>query len=84
MSRSFLDVGAPPKADEYATMLFEAIRQNIRKRILEEIEGDLSAAVEQAAKDLQVVVRTYSDYVNMSQTVNVVLEKAAEVERKWR
>ena len=73
MSRSFLGADAPPKADEYATMLFEAIRQNIRKRILEEIEGDLSTAVEQAVKDLQVVIRTYSDYVNMSQTVNVVL-----------
>ena len=84
MSQSFLGADAPPKADEYATMLFEAIRQNIRKRILEEIEGDLSAAVEQAVKDLQVVVRTYSDYVNMSQTVNVVLHDKRTKEGAWR
>lgn len=70
---SYLKVPEPPKPDEYALMLFAAIRQNIRKRILEEIEDDLSVAVEQAVKDLQVVVKSYRDFEHMSQTVNVVL-----------
>tara|TARA_R110000868_G_scaffold263967_6_gene522554 strand:+ start:56 stop:340 length:285 start_codon:yes stop_codon:yes gene_type:complete len=83
MGRSFLDVAEPPKPDEYAVALFGVIRQNIRKRILEEIEKDLSEAVEQAVKDLQVVVKSYGDFERMSQTVNIVLhDKRTNVSRE--
>jgi hypothetical protein len=41
------------RPEDYSTALFHAIREKIRARILEEIEADLSAAVE----TVQVVLR---------------------------
>jgi hypothetical protein len=61
------------RPEDYASGVFFAIRANIRKRILEEIEKDLTDAVEEAVKDLNIVVNSYDDYARMMNVVEVVL-----------
>ena len=61
------------RPEDYANILLNSLREKIRARILEEIEADLSAAVEQAIQELNIVVKSWYDYQQMEATVNVVL-----------
>ncbi len=64
------------RPEDYANILLGSLREKIRARILEEIEADLSAAVEQAVQELNIVVKSWYDYQQMQATVQVVLADA--------
>jgi len=64
------------RPEDYANILLGSLREKIRARILEEIEADLSAAVEQAIQDLNIAVKSWYDYQQMQTTVQVVLPDA--------
>ncbi len=66
------------RPEDYANILLGSLREKIRARILEEIEADLSEAVEQAIQELNIVVKSWYDYQQMQATVQVVLHDARE------
>jgi hypothetical protein len=56
--------------------LTNMVRDNLRKRIVEKIQPDIDAAVEDALASFKAAIETYRDPLHMRDTVRVLIERA--------